>query len=87
MEDSKDKPFSSVLDTNSYIEDITEHRKQIINVLYGATGLPFNRIYNEYGDLINHAIKNHYTDRQLFGAIIGQMWANHLDLDNQEFDE
>ena len=73
---------TSVISTDSFVEDSSKRKRQIINVIYGATGEAFNKIDAEYGDLIEHCIKNNYNDRCIMGAVMERLWRNHcLDVD------
>ena len=86
MDDAlKSKTIQSVLNTTDFIEDITVHRKMIINSIYVATGMPYNRVDAEFGDLIDHCLKNHYNDRCTMGAVLARLWENYV-AENDETD-
>jgi len=79
------KEFLSVLNTHDFIEDNTVARRRIINAIYVATGMPYNRVDNEFGDIIDHGLKNHYTDLQAMSAVMARLWKNFVEPDD-EFD-
>ena len=62
-------------------------RYRIINVLYTSTGLPFNYLDNECGDVLDLTLSRGYKERVILGACFGRLWANHtIDDDDSETD-
>ena len=83
----KGKTVLSVLSTNDFIEDNTVQRKLIINSIYVATGMPYNRVDKEFGDLIDHCLKNHYNDRCTMGAVMARLWQNYVADNDEEYED
>jgi len=73
----KNKTVLSVISTDTYVEDENGHHKRIISALYTSTGLPYNYLSNEIGDLITHCYSKHYNDVCTLSTCFARLWANH----------
>ena len=73
----KNKQVLSIISTDDFVEDFDARKRLIISTLYSATGLPFNYLDVECGDLIKHCLDRHYNDRVTLGTCFARLWANH----------
>jgi len=72
---------------NAIIDEKKVHRRLIISALGAATGLPWNYLDNEIGDILDDGINNHYCDRVIMASCFGRLWANHcVDGDDEMLD-
>lgn len=63
-----------------------KRRYNILNIMYAATGIPFNSLDGEIGPTINYCIGHDYSDRCVLGACFALLWNNHL-IDENEITE
>ena len=71
------KTVLSVISTEDFKVDHTEHHRQIISSLSQATGLPWNYLCNEIGDILDFCLQRNYTDRLIMASCFARIFANH----------
>ena len=54
-----------------------QKRYRLMNVLYTSTGLSFNFLDAEVGDVLDLTMSRGYNERIILGSCFGRLWANH----------
>ena len=65
--------------TKKQLVTLKKRRYALMNILYASTGIPFNALDKEIGNLMDYCLEHKYNDRCALGALFTRLWKNHCD--------